>query len=213
MRKATTEAKIRRKETTPRDADASRARIFERAKVLFSQNTYEGVGMRDIASAAGVDPALVIRYFGSKENLFREIAEQAFGAAEFLKDGVVGLAENTANVILSDIDESRWRTGYDPLRLLLASIGSPTAGPILAACLQRDFVKPLGDAIGGNEAAERGMALSAWIVGFSLMRVAASVRSRGAPSAVILRRLLVDTVLRTVASGSGRRESIDKATS
>jgi AcrR family transcriptional regulator len=207
----TTSAKTRRKETTPRDADASRSRIFESAKVLFSQNTYEGVGMRDIASAAGVDPALVIRYFGSKEGLFRNIAEQAFGATEFLKGGVAALAENAANVVLSGFDESRWRSGYDPLRLLLASIGSPIGGPILATCLERDFVSPLSDAIGGDEAAERGMALSAWIVGFSLMRIAAARTGRD-PHPAILRRIFVNGILHAVSGGARRPPSSNRRT-
>src|SRR5262249_48062275 len=90
--------KKRRKETTPRDRDASRARMFEAAKIRFSQNTYEGVGVRDIAADAGVDPSLVIRVFGSKEALFREIASQAFGADEFLKDGIDELPSRAADL-------------------------------------------------------------------------------------------------------------------
>lgn len=204
MQKTRTGPKARRKETLPRDADASRVRILESAKELFSHNTYEGVGMRDIASTAGVDPALVIRYFGSKEKLFREIAEQAFGATEFLDDGVSSLAEKAAKVVLSDIDESIWRAGYDPLRLLLVSIGSPVAGPILATCLERDFVQPLAEAIDGDEAVERGMALSAWIVGFALIRIAASGRSGRAPDAGVLRKIFVENAVSITGSARQR---------
>ncbi|NLR97174.1 TetR/AcrR family transcriptional regulator [Rhizobium sp. P38BS-XIX] len=167
----TTAARKRKQETSPRDAQASRSRIFDAAKLRFSQSTYEGVGVRDIASDAGVDAALVIRYFGSKEGLFKEIAAQAFGTAEFLKDGVEGLPQNAADILMAEMDGSAWRSGYDPLRLLLASIGSPVAGPILAQYLDADFVRPLTEAIGGMHGAERGTMVAAWIIGFALMRI------------------------------------------
>jgi AcrR family transcriptional regulator len=184
----------RRKEFAPRDLAGTRIRIFEAAKVLFAQNTYEGVGVRDIARDAGVDPALVVRYFGSKEELFREIADQAFGVEEFIRGGVAMVAENAERVLMSDVDERRWRSGFDPLRFLLASIGSPTGGPILARALDRDFVRPISAAIGGAEAAERGVALAAWIVGFALMRIVSSDRQVASTDGETLRRLFTALV-------------------
>jgi AcrR family transcriptional regulator len=63
--------------TGSRPVDRSRAsgqdtrrRIIAAAESLFSSREYENVTVRDIAAAAGADPALVIRYFGSKNDLF-----------------------------------------------------------------------------------------------------------------------------------------------
>jgi AcrR family transcriptional regulator len=195
----TSSRKKRRKETKPRDRDASRARMFEAAKIRFSQNTYEGVGVRDIAADAGVDPSLVIRAFGSKEALFREIASQAFGTDEFLEDGVDQLPSRAADLLMSDINDRAWRSGYDPLRLLLASIGSPVAGPILAEYLDRNFVAPLRATIGGGEAAERGSLIAAWIVGFALMRIAASIRPDSELRRDKLHRLFIESVRHSIA--------------
>jgi AcrR family transcriptional regulator len=155
-----------------RDAEATRQRILEAAKVHFSQNSFEGIGVRDIARDAHVDAALVIRYFGSKEGLFREIASQAFGTEDFLQEGVAGMPEKIAALLLGDIDGDAWRTGYNPLRLLLCSIGSPVAGPILSEYLDRDFVQPFADALPQKDARERGMAIAAQILGFALIRIA-----------------------------------------
>lgn len=49
-----------------------RAAIRDAASTLFAQRGYSGTGVRDIAEAAGVNPALVIRHFVSKERLFTE---------------------------------------------------------------------------------------------------------------------------------------------
>lgn len=46
-------------------------RILKAAQALFAQNDYEKTTIRAVATAADVDPALVIRYFGDKEGLFR----------------------------------------------------------------------------------------------------------------------------------------------
>ncbi|HEX4354063.1 MAG TPA: helix-turn-helix domain-containing protein, partial [Polyangiales bacterium] len=132
-------------------ADATRARIFAAAKRRFSQHSYEGVGLREIAADADVDAALVIRYFGSKEALFREVAAQAFSPSMLLDKGVAGLPKRTARYLLGDLDERAWRAGYDPLRLLLCSIGSETAGPILAEHLDRGFIQPLAAALDGKQ--------------------------------------------------------------
>ena len=48
----------------------TRRRILAAADDLFSARGYEDVTVRDIAAAADADPALVIRYFGSKNELF-----------------------------------------------------------------------------------------------------------------------------------------------
>lgn len=196
----------RRKETSPRDAAASRARILDAAQVRFSQNSYEGVGVREIAADAGVDAALVLRYFGSKELLFREIASAAFNTEDILAARAAELPEQAANTLLSKMDGEDWRKGYDPLRLLFASIGSPTAGPILAEHLDRDFVEPIAAALSGPDAKERGAMIAAEILGFALVRAALAARVDNPLSNETLKRLLTkalrSSVLEAPANGN-----------
>ncbi|MDE1192896.1 MAG: TetR/AcrR family transcriptional regulator [Arachidicoccus sp.] len=49
--------------------------ILDIAIELFSQNGFEGTSMRDMASAAGVNIAMINYYFGTKEKLFEAIVE------------------------------------------------------------------------------------------------------------------------------------------
>jgi AcrR family transcriptional regulator len=56
-------------------SDRTRASILEAARALFAEHGYEGTTVRDVAASAAVDPALVIRYFGNKEELFVRATE------------------------------------------------------------------------------------------------------------------------------------------
>ncbi len=49
----------------------TRNEIVATARRLFAESGYDKTSVRDIAAAAGVDPALIRHYFGSKAELFR----------------------------------------------------------------------------------------------------------------------------------------------
>ena len=61
-----------------RNAEATRAAILEAAKAHFALLGYDVAVLRDIARDAGVDVALVKRYFGGKEALFLVSDDAAF---------------------------------------------------------------------------------------------------------------------------------------
>src|ERR1044072_1558901 len=48
----------------------TRAAILQAAQELFATQGYERTTVRDVAARAAIDPAMVMRYFGSKEGLF-----------------------------------------------------------------------------------------------------------------------------------------------
>ena len=75
----TSTATVRR----PHDSGATRAALLRTARELFDEVGYEGATTREIGERAGVDPALIARYFESKEGLFlAAIAEPGEGADE-----------------------------------------------------------------------------------------------------------------------------------
>ncbi len=49
--------------------------ILQVAEKLFSENGFEGTSIRDIATAADVNVAMISYYFGSKEKLFGEMVQ------------------------------------------------------------------------------------------------------------------------------------------
>jgi AcrR family transcriptional regulator len=61
--------------TAPRRSDATRAAILAAAREQFAASGYQAATIRSIAAAAGIDPAMVMRYYGNKEGLFAAAAE------------------------------------------------------------------------------------------------------------------------------------------
>src|ERR1700754_5185969 len=61
--------------TRPRNASQTRADILSAARRRFGAEGYERTTLRAVASDVGVEAALVIRYFGSKQDLFAAAAD------------------------------------------------------------------------------------------------------------------------------------------
>ncbi|MFB7588508.1 TetR family transcriptional regulator [Streptomyces sp. NPDC056169] len=61
--------------TAVRRSDATRAAILEAARERFASDGYERATIRSIARDAGIDPSMVMRYYGNKEGLFAAASE------------------------------------------------------------------------------------------------------------------------------------------
>lgn len=70
------------KEVRQTKSQRTRKTIFASARRLFAAHGYDGASVRDIAADAGIDPALVIRYFGSKDALFAEVSDFKLALAQ-----------------------------------------------------------------------------------------------------------------------------------
>jgi AcrR family transcriptional regulator len=60
---------------TARRSDATKAAILVAARERFASDGYERATIRAIAADAGIDPSMVMRYYGNKEKLFAAAAE------------------------------------------------------------------------------------------------------------------------------------------
>jgi AcrR family transcriptional regulator len=98
-----------------RNAAETRKRILGVARTLFSKDVYRNVGTRDIAAAAGVNLTLINRYFGSKKQLFREVALSMSNIA--LSPGGEEFERKVMEDLLAEEDNPR----KEKLRLLLLS--------------------------------------------------------------------------------------------
>lgn len=73
----------------PGGAD-TRGDVLAAARGEFAARGYAGATIRGIAAAAGVDPALVHHYFGTKRDLFVAAVELPFDPAEIVTAGLGG---------------------------------------------------------------------------------------------------------------------------
>ncbi|AJF65788.1 TetR family transcriptional regulator [Streptomyces vietnamensis] len=64
--------------TEEESGPGTRTRILEAARAQFAERGYDKASVRGIAKAAGVDPALVHHYFGTKDEVFAAAIEVSF---------------------------------------------------------------------------------------------------------------------------------------
>jgi AcrR family transcriptional regulator len=152
-----------------RDAEATRAAILEAAKAQFALLGYDRAVLRDIAREAGIDVALVKRYFGGKEALFVEALK-----ASFAPDGIGDwnretFAHDLAVTLAGSPHVNEARTHR--FQFLLRAATSPTTAPLLNVLVQDRFMGPIRDWLGGPDADARARVLAASYIGFLVERL------------------------------------------
>ena len=71
-------------ERRPHDAEATRQALLEAGRAVFDEVGYERATTREIGERAGVDPALIARYFDGKEGLFLAAIAEVGGSDDDL---------------------------------------------------------------------------------------------------------------------------------
>src|SRR5207302_10177907 len=98
---------------------------------LFSEAGYDRTTIRAVAAEAGVDPALVMHYFGSKEELF------AAAIRVDLEDMVVGPEEELADRLLAQLGHKLEAEPEAQLALLRSMLTHPQAAEGVRRALAR----------------------------------------------------------------------------
>jgi AcrR family transcriptional regulator len=166
------EVRERPKASRRRDADATRAAILAAAKVHFARSGYEGAYLRDIAVDAGVDAALINRYFGSKEGLFAEVLKRAIRTdrlALFEGDRAKVGREFARSLATQSAHHNEDR--LHAFQFLLRAATSPTTAPMLNEAVQERFMGPIREWLGGENAPVRSRLISAFFIGLLVERL------------------------------------------
>lgn len=151
----------------PRNAAATRAAILDAASARFLAESYDQVGMRDIARDVGVDPALISRYFGSKEDLFASVIDGCGSGSELMEGDRATFGERIAHdVIYGPRTEFKMRW----LLLMLRSIASPKAAEIIQRQSNARFIEPFTEWLGGEDAAIKARLAAGLIMGLTVSR-------------------------------------------
>jgi AcrR family transcriptional regulator len=116
-----------------RGSAATRAALLHAARGVFDELGYDLATTREIGERAGVDPALIARYFDSKEGLFlASIASVAEDDDDYDLD-----QETLVPFLLERWDEH----GHNPLSRALASLGLSEEMRLRVAAVVRDRVR------------------------------------------------------------------------
>ncbi|WP_421726581.1 TetR family transcriptional regulator [Bauldia sp.] len=147
-----------------RDAEATAGRILVCAQKVFHEKGYDGATTREIAECAGVNIALIARYFGSKLGLFEKAVLPYLSLERFLNEPIDDLADRLADTYVNTAP----KPGFDPFVVLLRSISNPEVGPLLTNALETQAVDPLARALGGGDARARAILIATQLAGLIL---------------------------------------------
>ena len=151
-----------------RNAAATRTAILEAARRRFAHEGYDQTGLRDIASDAGVDAALISRYFGGKEELFEEVLTCGPNIAEFLDGDREGFGDRVATMMaIEPMREEKFHL----FLIMLRSASSPKAAAAIRRHSSEAFYQPLEAWLGGEDAAVRARVLSCLMMGATMNRM------------------------------------------
>lgn len=117
--------------------------------------------MREIAALAGIDGALVRRYFGSKERLFAAALVDALDIDRMLDTPREHFGQH---VVAHFLDGSR--DTPNPLLIMLLAMSDPEARKIVLSTLDQRVIAPLASWIGGDEGELRAARVSMLCSGF-----------------------------------------------
>lgn len=156
-----------------RNPAATKAAILGAARERFLRESLESVGLRDIARDAGADPALIARYFGGKEGLFRAVAEGLARPELFFNLPPRGeLPAYLASIVVQQHGD-RGRETADACLVLTRSASSPIASGIVRELIVRFFLEPLGKRL-DCEGERRARLILAIMTGASVLRTLAA---------------------------------------
>jgi AcrR family transcriptional regulator len=151
--------------TTTREA------IAEAARRQFAELGYDRATLRGIAGEAGVDAALVVRFYGSKDALFREVMALPPAVAEAmaaLADGPTAtVGRRLAEVIVGMLEDPRSRS------VVLGRIRSASSHPDAAALVRETVTRDIGRlaaALTDDQPETRAVLVGSQIVGLALAR-------------------------------------------
>ncbi len=173
----------------------TRAAIAAAARTQFAETGYDRATLRSIATAAGVDPALIAHFFGSKEALFREVTalpRELAGVMASVAEGPredVGRRLAQAVVTMLEAPETR--------AVVLARLRSAASHPE-AAALVRDLVSRdlalLTGSLTDDAPQTRAVLVGSQIVGLAFARYVVEVE----PLASLPASELVDVLAPTL---------------
>lgn len=146
--------------------------ILAAARAQFAAAGYDGATVRGIAAAAGVDPALVHHFYGSKQALFAAAVRFPIDPATvlpgLLAGGVDGLGERLVRFFLATWDTAADRS---PLFALIRSAASHAeSAALLREFVARQVLGPVAAAVAAPDPQLRAALVGSQLIGLGFAR-------------------------------------------
>jgi AcrR family transcriptional regulator len=153
-------------------ATNTRDAILDAARDCFAERGLASTSVRAVATRAGVDPALVHHYFGTKSALFAAAMELPFdpGAAvpALLEPGIDGLGERIVRFFLAVWDEPAARARVQAV--LRSALTEEAAADLLRDFVTTQVLGPVAAGLGTPDAQLRATLVGTQLVGLGMLR-------------------------------------------
>ena len=143
------------------------------ARTAFAERGFDGASIRGIAAAAGVDPALVHHYFGTKDKLFLAAVEAPADPAELLPEVLASPPQELGAAVVGMVV----RVWDGPARPGILALVRSAVNHEWSARLLREFVltKVVRRVVGSidmpvEEREARGALLASQVIGLVMTR-------------------------------------------
>lgn len=146
----------------------TQAAILAAAREQFAAVGFQRATIRSVAAAAGIDPAMVMRYFGSKAGLFAAATDIELDLPVFDGAAPPEIAARLTRHFIS-LWETRLADGA-----LIATLRNAATDERAAAVVRRIFAEqvaaPLSAALGGPDVERRAGLIGSQMLGMALCR-------------------------------------------
>jgi AcrR family transcriptional regulator len=150
--------------TATRDAHRTRNELLRAAQTLFAERGYTTTGVREVASAAGVNSTLIGRYFGSKEGLLRAAVDDLLQIDPFISGPRQEFGQRAMRTLLHG-DQLP-----NPTAMMVLATADPAARVLCCDLMHERIVVPLATWLGGQDALQRAAKLNMLWIGFMTAR-------------------------------------------
>jgi AcrR family transcriptional regulator len=183
----------------------TRGRILEAARAAFAERGFDGATMREIATRAGVDAALVHHYFGTKQRLFVAAMELPIDFAVVvprLLDGPPAkLGERFVGYILELWDRPEIRPML--LGLVRSATTDPVAGAMMRRLLEEGPLLAIASALDRPDARLRASLAGSQFVGLLLARFVVGVEPLASADRAVVVSVMGPTIQRYLVGDLG----------
>ena len=176
----------------------TREAILDAARRAFAEQGYQQATIRGVADLAGVDPALVHHYFGTKQDLFVAAVELPINPIEHLMavlaDEPDRIGQRIVEVFLSIWDHAADRSPL--LALIRSAVGDDRAAAMLREFITEEVLGQLARRLGSPDARLRATLVGSQLIGLAMARYIVRVEPLASTPAAELAAAVGPTVQR-----------------
>ncbi|MFF3750683.1 TetR family transcriptional regulator [Streptomyces sp. NPDC002018] len=181
----------------------ARQRILEAARAEFAARGYDKTSIRGVAKAAGVDPALVHHYFGTKDEVFAAAVEVSFEPAlmvpALLAGGPDGIGERLARYFIGVWENPVTRAPL--LAVIRSALTHEAAAKVLRTFVLRRLLERVAEELDVPDPTFRAELAASHMIGIAFLRYVIKAEPLASADSEKIVAMVAPTLQRYLAEG------------